>query len=225
MANIYAKSLTFPGLNNTYLFDQLFNGAGTELVPGDCVNATKEPGKYVCYETSAASELLGDVPFNNEFTLIVMDGAITSADEVKHQFAFDPYYGTILYRIYDGYEWTEWSDLTALSGGRKLSANDDLNDCTAPGRYISGSSSTSNTLTNSPITDMGFLLITVDGYIPGRVHQFILSNTRAMYHRQYQGSSWTSWGIIMESILSGDTYGSSLPTTDLTEGRIFFKLT
>lgn len=225
MAEIYAKSLTFPGLNNTYLFEQILSGAGTELVSGDCVNATKEPGKYVCYDGSTAAELLGDVPFNNEFTLIVMDGAITSADEVKHQFAFEPYYATILYRIYDGYGWTEWSDLTALSGGRRLSANDDLNNCVAPGRYISGSASTSNTLTNCPITDMGFLLIVVEGYFPGRVHQFILSNTRTMYHRQCQGSSWTDWGVITENILTSDTYGSSLPETNLVEGRVFFKLT
>lgn len=224
MANIYAKSLTFPGLNNTYLFEQILKGAGTELVAGDCVNATKEPGKYVCYSASVASNLLGNVPFNDKFVLIVMDGAITSADEEKHQFAFETSYGTILYRIYDGYDWTEWSDLTALSGGRRLSANDDLNSCVAPGRYISGAAATSNTLANSPITDMGFLLITVDGYIPGRVHQFIISNTRPMYHRQYQGSSWTDWGMIMESILSSYNYGDSLPTTDLVQGRIFFKI-
>ena len=225
MAEIYAKSLTFPGLNNTYLFEQILSGSGTELVSGDCINATKEPGKYVCYDGSTAAELLGDVPFVNEFILIVMDGVINSANEVKHQLAFESSYGTILYRIYDGQGWTKWSDLTALSGGQRLTQNEDLNDCTAPGRYISGSPSTSNSLANCPITNMGFLLITVDGYISGRVHQFIFSNTRAMYHRQYQGSNWTDWGVITENILTSDTYGSSLPETNLVEGRVFFKLT
>ena len=102
MANIYAKSLTFPGLNNTYLFDQLFNGAGTKIQGSSCVNSLKTAGKYY-YEN--ASTILGDIPYNGFTVIIVLETGKTQDEVTQIAFGAD----TVYMRSYDGQAWCGWS--------------------------------------------------------------------------------------------------------------------
>ena len=104
MANIYAKSLTFPGLNNTYLFAEDLLRRGTELEDYSCVNGLKEPGRYYYND---ASMIEGDVPCN-DFTVVIVVQTGGGEDEVT-QIAFGNY--SMYIRSYDGQEWTEWSSI------------------------------------------------------------------------------------------------------------------
>lgn len=76
MAEIYAKSLTFPGLNNTYLFEQVLHGTGAPLENGENIDEIKTIGKYLSGSMSETETLLGDVPVRTGFTMIVFSGYI-----------------------------------------------------------------------------------------------------------------------------------------------------
>lgn len=111
MANIYAKSLTFPGLNNTYLFAEELLHGGTELEDYSCINSLKDSGRYYYND---ASMIEGDVPCNG-FTVIIVVQTGGGEGEVT-QIAFGNY--SMYIRSYDGQEWTNWSSIgqkTAVS--------------------------------------------------------------------------------------------------------------
>ena len=136
MANIYAKSLTFPGLNNTYLFEQILNGCGDIMASDANIDDIKTPGKYYSGSVSHTSGLSGDIP-----------------------------------------------------------------------------------------TSTGFTLIVLNGYIDGRVYQYIFPNENTVFRRYFGGSTWSSWTSDGKALMVGaDSYGDTLPSYG-SEGRVFFKLT
>lgn len=62
------------------------------------------------------------------------------------------------------------------------------------GTYISGSKTKTETLKNIPDgLSTGFKLFVIGGYVNSRVDQFITTNSNAIYHRKYNGSSWSTW--------------------------------
>ena len=86
----------------------------------------------------------------------------------------------------------------ALTGGVKLAAGDDLNNCTTPGNYIAGNSAIASGVTNAPITSAGFKCTTFGGYIANRVTQIATTNTANIYFRQYNGTSWSDWAHLYD---------------------------
>ena len=104
MANIYAKSLTFPGLSNTYLFAEELLRGGTELEEGSCVNGLKDSGRYYY---SDASTILGDVPCIG-YTVVIVIQTGGGEGEVT-QIAFGNY--SMYIRSYDGQAWNSWSSI------------------------------------------------------------------------------------------------------------------
>ena len=74
-----------------------------------------------------------------------------------------------------------------------LNSGDDLNNFKIPGIYISGASGVSSTLVNAPTTGSGFKLFVIDGYISGRVSQFVTTNNNNLHYRQFNGTSWGDW--------------------------------
>ncbi len=117
---------------------------------------------------------------------------------------------------------TQLNDRLQLTIGTAIASNSDLNTFKTPGKYYSGSSTVSGTLTNAPASGAGFGLIVTDGYIDGRVYQIALLSTGGFRIRYFNGTNWTAWTYILTNILTSSTYGSSLPTAG-TAGRIFFK--
>lgn len=77
-----------------------------------------------------------------------------------------------------------------------LKTGDDLNNFTTPGIYISGSSGVASGLTNSPTTSSGFKLFVIDGYISGRVSQFVTTNNNNLFYRHFNGTSWDDWDTL-----------------------------
>ena len=117
---------------------------------------------------------------------------------------------------------TQLNNRLPINIGVAISNNDDLNNYKTPGKYYSGSGTTSATVTNAPTTSSGFGLIVMDGYYPGRVFQIALLNSGTMRMRYYDGSNWSQWASVLTNILPSNSYGASLPTAG-TAGRIFFK--
>ena len=105
MAEIYAKSLTFPGLNNTYLFEQILNGCGTPLENGENIDEIKTTGKYLSGSMSETETLLGDVPVRTGFTMIVFCGYIEGR---AYQYIF-PNENTVYRRYFNGSAWSSWT--------------------------------------------------------------------------------------------------------------------
>lgn len=77
-----------------------------------------------------------------------------------------------------------------------LKSGDDLNNFKIPGIYISGASSVSSALVNAPTTGSGFKLFVIDGYISGRVSQFVTTNNNNLFTRQFNGTSWGDWDTL-----------------------------
>lgn len=80
-------------------------------------------------------------------------------------------------------------DVTAIS------ANDDLNDYTTPGRYYSGSTAVTASLSNCPITDTGFELIVRKVSSSAYYEQILTVNgvvSNEQYHR-VKTSVWSQW--------------------------------
>ena len=77
-----------------------------------------------------------------------------------------------------------------------LNSGDDLNNFKTPGIYISGDSSVSSTLVNAPVTGSGFKLFVIDGYINGRVSQFVTTNNNNLHYRQFNGTTWHIWNTL-----------------------------
>ena len=88
---------------------------------------------------------------------------------------------------------TELNKKISFSGGTSLKSGDDLNDYTTPGIYIVGSSSIASGIVNGPLKGSGYKVTVIDGYISGRVTQFVTTNSNSLYYRQNNGSSWLDW--------------------------------
>ena len=105
-----------------------------------------------------------------------------------------------------------------------IKENDDLNNYTTPGRYKCSGGNVAATIGNSPITGSGYILLVIQGYVNGRVWQIMLGNSNTLFIRAISGSDWESWFSFGDQIIATNyNYGSTLPTSNLNEGRIFFK--
>lgn len=77
-----------------------------------------------------------------------------------------------------------------------LSSGDDLNNFKTSGIYISANSTTTSGIINAPTTGSGFKLFVIDGYISGRVSQFVTTNNNNLFTRQFNGTSWGDWDTL-----------------------------
>jgi len=76
-----------------------------------------------------------------------------------------------------------------------IESGDDLNNYKTPGIYVSNDSTKSASLSNTPLTTTGFKLFVIDGYVNGRVTQFITGNNNRIYNRIYNGTDWSNWVV------------------------------
>lgn len=108
-----------------------------------------------------------------------------------------------------------------LQNGTAIPQNSDLNDYIVAGKYYAGDSTIAATITNTPIVGSGFGLLIIYNYI-GRPTQFVFGNDRTIYHRYFNGTTWSSWVRILDNVLTNREYGTTLPESNLENGRIFF---
>lgn len=94
---------------------------------------------------------------------------------------------------------TQLDKKLSMSGGTSLVAGDDLNNFKTPGNYISSSGSVSADILNAPLNSTGFKLIVIEGYSSAKFIQIAEANTNVMYHRYFNGSSWSDWAEFYDS--------------------------
>lgn len=84
--------------------------------------------------------------------------------------------------------------------GTAIPSNAELDDYQTPGTYHSPNSTTSKTLKHTPVTGSGFIMYVTCGYITSRVVQTVIDNTNNMFRRYFNGSSWTAWAQVYDTV-------------------------
>ncbi len=166
------------------------------------LNTLTTTGIYYCNTNNIASSLT-NCPVNVTFRLNVY--AIGARDSGTYAYIFQeiiPYNSTVIYRrrcatgatadVWTYGDWTVLSDPTAYRG-IAIPANSDLNTYITPGKYVSGDSAVSNSLTNCPVTGFGFTM-TVEVSSANYFKQIIIDNSMNIYLRRLtSGGKWGTW--------------------------------
>ena len=101
--------------------------------------------------------------------------------------------------------------------GTNIPSNSSLDDYTTPGVYVCKTSSISKTITNSPTTISGYKLVVMYSSAEDRPFQIAYCTNGNVYSRGYTSSGWQYWRS------NGIEYGDTLPTSDIFNGRVFYK--
>ena len=107
--------------------------------------------------------------------------------------------------------------LTSNAFASIIQSNDDLNDYKTAGTYYSGGSTTSSTLSNTPVTSSGFKLIVCATTSAAYCVQIIIQYQEQIYIRGYNNGTWRAWKRIANRedvlALSGGTMTGDLILT------------
>lgn len=195
------------------VFDLSFNAIKINV--GDDLNDYKTAGTFISINSNV-TPTLKNIPtdIDGNFKLIV---SVTFKDAVNTyvvQEIQDARNGRYYVRSCYSGGWLEWDEYTTsrymenytkvvdeklskyynLHGGINIPANEDLNNYTKAGTYISSFSNNTLTLTNIPEGFSALFKLTVDVVIPGEIIQTIESTrSQPTYVRYLKSGSWTEW--------------------------------
>ena len=94
-----------------------------------------------------------------------------------------------------------FSNQSGNSGGTEIPENSDLNTYTTPGTYYSPNNTRTSTLTNAPSVSAGFKLFVDGNYSSSYVHQYAITATTQIMHRQRKSNgTWSDWAKIFDTI-------------------------
>ena len=169
---------------------------------GTDLNNITTAGVYYCNNNTIAASFL-NCPTTYTFRLNVYTVGVKDSGTYAYVIQeIIPYNSTVIYRrrcatgatanVWTYGDWTVLSDPTAYRGVA-IPANSDLNTYNTPGKYVSGDTANTNTLTNCPVTGNGFTM-TVEVSSATYFKQIIIDNSMNIYLRRLtSGGTWGTW--------------------------------
>lgn len=85
--------------------------------------------------------------------------------------------------------------LSIAYDGTSISSDSDLDSFTTYGKYFCSTNARAGTVSNIPEAKAGVLIV-AETYAADRLLQIYITNTNNVYHRFYNGSSWSEWANV-----------------------------
>lgn len=238
MSNVNGSFLDKNGL--TYLWGKLkaifttidgVYGLGTEIPASSNLDQYTITGTF--YGTSGNAGSITNKPVTSgAFHLYVFKTSGSTYIQIYKQLTTDGDSTFYVRRYYSTWQpWHTFSDDDAIMSmvmtdvfmsPTALSAGDNLNSITIPGRYYSGSSTISGNITNSPYTGGGYLLVVE--IINENVTQTVYANVATpnrFWRRVNISGTWNDWYQFGSFGAIGDSLANGTDILSLNTGRYY----